>query len=102
MVTVLHTRRPKARKAHPCEYCGAPAVQPGETYQRDTLVHDGHIYDWVSCKACDALTQIVWAWAYFDEDGVATDQFDEWATEHGDDPEHGKAARAYLDRRGIA
>jgi hypothetical protein len=99
MPDLLKSKTVKARKAHPCSYCGAAAVQPGGTYLRETLIYDGRIYDWVTCDPCGELFAIVWKWAdpYGDE-GINGEAFEEWASDHKDDPEHGEAARAFLKR----
>jgi hypothetical protein len=64
---------------------------------REVYVYDGRAYDWVSCQACNELANAVWQWSNRDE-GIDADDYAEWADGHIDHPEHGEAARAYLDR----
>lgn len=101
MPDLLKLRKLTARKAHPCCICTAPAVQPGETYERRTYVYDGQVYDWVNCKPCNDLISVVADWSSADE-GVGQEDFAEWAGDHKDDPDHSEAARAFLVRAGIA
>lgn len=98
MVQVLRTARPTARKAHRCDLCGGP-INPGEVYDRQTSIYDARVYDWLTCPACAPVMTAVWAWlgSPWDE-GVGTDDADEWAHEHPDDP----LAVAYLARREAA
>lgn len=102
MTNLIRTSTPVARKVHRCRCCGAPAVQPGDKYKRDTLVYDGRIYDWVSCVECSALFATVWDWSDGGEDGIGPEQYAEWALDYADDPEHGEKARAYLLRAGFS
>jgi len=98
MVQVLRTARPTARKTHRCDLCGGP-INPGETYSRQTNIYDARVYDWLTCPACAPVMTAVWAWlgSPWDE-GVGTDEADEWAHEFTDDP----LAVAYLARREAA
>lgn len=98
MPDLLRSKTVTARKVHSCQTCFAAAIQPGQTYQRDTYVYDGRVYDWVMCEECNALASRVFAWAdYFDE-GIGADDYEEWAREHeSSDPD----ALAYIIRRGM-
>lgn len=99
MVQVLRTARPTARQAHRCDLCSA-RIEPGEVYDRQTSIYDGRIYDWLTCPACEPVMTAVWAWLddpYIDE-GIGSDEADEWAHEFPDDP----LAVAYLARREAA
>lgn len=99
MSELLKSKTMKARKAHPCSYCGAAAVQPGETYTRDTFLFDGYVYDWVSCAPCSDMYKVVRAWSNaFGDEGLNGEDYAEWASDHKDDPEHGETARAFLAR----
>ncbi|KAA9104994.1 hypothetical protein [Microbacterium rhizomatis] len=101
MPDLLKTKDVKARKPHSCETCNMTAIQPGETYSRDTYVYDGRIYDWVQCAACSALCGIVFAWAAYPDEGVGRDDYTEWAREvAADDTLEGERARWYLARTG--
>lgn len=97
----LRRSTPTARKPHSCDWCYG-RIQPGERYHRSTNVYDDRVYDWVSCNACEGLAARVWDWSYRPDEGIGEDSFSEWADAHRDDLEHGKDARAYLARRGIA
>jgi hypothetical protein len=92
----LRTTRPTARKAHRCGWCYGQ-IQPGETYSRSTNIYDDHVYDWVACAACEAIANIVWAWAGQPDEGMDEDSFAEWAHDNRDLDDR---ARAYLTRRG--
>lgn len=98
-VTSLRVVKRKARKVHPCSLCGGPAVQPGEEYTRETFAYDGTVYDWISCAPCLGIYFAVYDWVSYDDEGISSDHYDEWASEYADDPEHGEASRAYLARR---
>ena len=97
----LRTSTPTARKSHRCDWC-YDTIQPGEKYHRSTNIYDDHIYDWIACRACDALCVVVWEWAYRPDQGIGEDLFAEWAHDHRDDPELGEQARAYLARRHVS
>ncbi|MGV8912218.1 MAG: hypothetical protein ACOH14_06320 [Rhodoglobus sp.] len=77
------------------------AVRPGERYDRSTYLDDGSVYDWVSCLLCKAVTDLVFEWAPYGDDGISPDDYREWATEMCNDVVHGEAARAWLLRAGI-
>lgn len=103
MPELLSSKTRKARKAHPCSYCGAAAVQPGGTYTRDTFVFDGYVYDWITCDPCNGMYGVVRAWSSaFGDEGLNGEDFIEWACDYKDDPEHGELARAFLVRAGLA
>ena len=91
-----------ARKVHRCMSCGGPAVQPGERYTRTTYrsEYDHRLYDWVQCPPCLALVVVIWEWEWHSDDGICEDDYQVWASEYRNDPEHGEAARAYLIRTG--
>jgi len=95
----LRSARPTARKAHRCDLCGS-RIEPGETYDRQTNIYDGHLYDWLTCQPCLPVfgAVITWLDGYWDDEGVGVDQADEWARECTDDP----LAVAYLARREAA
>lgn len=92
----LRTSNPVARKGHCCEWCYGD-IQPGEKYHRSTNIYDDRVYDWVSCAACAALVNDVWAWAGCPDEGIAEDSFADWSHDHR---EHDARARDYLTRRG--
>lgn len=100
MAELIAKKTVTARKVHRCMTCGQPAVQPGEQYKRETYVYDGHVYDWVQCPLCLALVSVIWEWAWHSDDGICEDDYQVWASEYRNDPEHGEAARAYLIRTG--
>jgi len=100
MPDLLHTTKVKsARKMHRCRICHGPAVQPGQSYERQTLIYDGRIYDWVQCDPCGDLFATVYDWAgAWGDEGIGSEHFEEWASDFKDDPDHGEAARAFLKR----
>ena len=100
MPTLLSSKTVTARKPHRCGSCSTVAVQPGDTYTRESYVYDGRAYTWVSCADCAALMPEVWDWAGMPDEGVGPDEYAEWALDHRDDPTHGEAARAFLIRTG--
>lgn len=103
MPDLIASRTVVAREPHRCRSCGAVSVQPGEAYHRETLAHDGQIYDWVSCEPCDAIFPFVCdKWSIFADEGVSAEDFVEWAEDHRDDEVHGQAAREFLARREAA
>ena len=80
---LLREQTPKARKPHRCKCCYA-TVQTEEIYQRQTYVHDGRLFDWVTCNGCAAITNWVWAWAPEmdrEEFGIGADDYTLWAEE---------------------
>lgn len=98
MPNLLKSKKVTARKVHSCATCGGGAIQPGQTYQRDTYVYDGRVYDWVMCEECEALASRVFAWVSYAEDGIGSEDYEEWAREHeSSDPD----ALAYIVRRGM-
>ncbi|WP_238840752.1 hypothetical protein [Prescottella equi] len=97
MPTLLSRKSRTARKAHACMTCHS-AIRPATEYVRETFLHDGQIYDWVSCQPCRDMFDLVWSWAYAD-DGIDADHYAEWADEFEDDPQHGETAHAFLERR---
>lgn len=100
--TLLREAKPIARKEHTCEDCFT-CIPKGTTYHRATLIYDGHVYDWVECLPCTALSWTVWQWgAEWRDEGVGPEDFEEWAEAHRDDAEHGEDARAFLVRRAAA
>lgn len=96
MIT-LRSSRPVARKAHYCDLCGTK-ILPGQSYDRQTNVFDGRVYDWKMCLECVLVLSAVFDWlgdfAY--DQGVGTDEADEWSSECPGDP----LAVAYRERRG--
>lgn len=105
MPDVLSRKTVRARKPHTCMLCHQTAVEPGQEYERSTLIYDGRIYDWVNCAACDALMPFVTEWANDDE--IGEDTVEEWAMDAGwnasstdpaDQNDEQKAALAFLVR----
>lgn len=98
MPELLRSKKVTARKAHSCATCYAAAIQPGQSYQRDTYVYDGHVYDWVMCEACHSIASRVFAWVDYYDEGIGADDYEEWAREYETtDPD----AIAYIIRRGL-
>lgn len=69
----LRNVQPTARKEHKCEYCGG-IIHVGEKYDRQTIVFDGRIYDWICHIEC---TQLAYELDMFDDcyDGLDSDAF---------------------------
>lgn len=61
MPTELKSRRPHSRGSVRCNACGR-VIRRGEEYRRDTLVYDGHVYDWPECAHCEAFDKLVDFW----------------------------------------
>ena len=99
MPQLIATKVQKARKPHRRRCCWSVAIEPGETYTKDTYVYDSRVYDWICCGDCRDLTNTVWEWAYRPDEGVGEDTYLDWAREFENDPEHGESARAFLNRR---
>lgn len=101
MPDLIRSKTAKARKTHKCQTCSETAVEPGQTYTRDTYAYEGTVYDWVQCTACSALTDAVWDWIVYTDEGISREEYYEWANEFVDeDTPNGEAARAYLERIG--
>jgi hypothetical protein len=99
MSILLHEKKRRARKVHPCSTCGGPAAAVGELYVRSTYIYDDHIYDWVTCSPCRDITNAVYSWAYLPEEGITAEDYHEWAVAHEKaETPNGEAARAYLAR----
>lgn len=100
---LIRETRPVARKSHRCSMCTGP-IHPGEQYERDTLVYDNHVYDWLTCSGCSidkVYSHVVnWVGDWYD-DGFVSDDAYEWASEmalHSDDVVTMSAARRFLNR----
>jgi len=74
----LSQSKPKARKAHLCEWCGR-TIEPGEVYQRAALLSDDGFYDWANCLHCAALVVLCDIDGY--GEGVTDDDITEWEPE---------------------
>lgn len=95
-----------ARKQHTCSLCTG-RIHAGDKYERATIVHDGCIYDFLTCAPCIDDNVMHWVythwWGRF-EDGIGEEDAYEWATElvaysEGSDPVEVNAAKRYLARR---
>lgn len=58
MIETLHGGKRQARKPHTCSLCYR-TIDPGETYESQTNIYDGHIYTWKECAHCDALRRLI-------------------------------------------
>lgn len=76
--------------------CCLSAIPKGTKYSRSTNIFDGRIYDFLTCAECERIFPDVWQWwsLSYDE-GIGSDEFDEWASENQDKP----GAQEYLRRR---
>lgn len=71
---VLRNTTPIARKEHRCDFCG-DIISIGETYNRQTNVYDGCIYDWVSHSECSQLAYELDMFDDCNDDGLDSDGF---------------------------
>lgn len=55
---VLKETKPKAKKQHRCMFCNG-FIEIGETYNRQTIVADGSIYDFIYHKHCGELAHML-------------------------------------------
>lgn len=103
----LRRKMVTARKQHQCSLCTG-RIRPGEKYERATLIHDGHIYDFLTCQPCRD-DDIIWhadrMFGY--DDGVDYEIAGEWAWEVitypvGHSDEEIAAAQRYGARRNTA
>lgn len=103
MITELRRKMVTARKQHQCSLCTG-RIRPGEKYERATLIHDGHIYDFLTCQPCRD-DDIIWhadrMFGY--DDGVDDEIAYEWACEvmaygSGRGSDEVNAAKRYLER----
>lgn len=76
MPDILKSRWRKSRKRYVCSFCG-DYIELGEKYRRDTLVNDGHLYEWFSHEKCDFLASELWGYVDPDDSGMTADDFQE-------------------------
>lgn len=105
MPELLSESSPVARKLHRCGTCTG-VIEAGQRYVRASLVHDGRVYDWVTCHACDddAVTNRVCLWAHSWDEGATPEMAHEWATEaviHGSQIDQ-RVAKDFLERWGTS
>jgi len=81
-VLVLETKTPVARKSHTCELCRR-TIRPGERYQAQHNVYDGHAYTWKGCAHCQAYAAVIWA----DNDGWLDDAGLDWMSASDYEPD---------------
>lgn len=58
MITELNRNYPTARKEHKCMFCGG-TINVGEKYERQILIYDNQIYDWVCHLECSEVTGLL-------------------------------------------
>lgn len=99
----LRRKMVTARKQHQCSLCTGH-IQPGEKYERATLLYDSQIGDFLTCKTCidDRILGRVYDYWGLDE-GVTDEDAYEWACElmacgGGSDSDEVNAAKRYLER----
>ena len=80
-MNTLKETRPVANKEHVCNWCGSKIVK-GEKYNRQTILFDGSIYDWVSHVDCLELTGLLNMFDYDYGDGINEDIFKECVEEY--------------------
>lgn len=73
MVQEISSEWRKARKAHPCDYCGEK-IMPGEKYLRSAFMYDGEVYTWKEHKRCHFIAQEIWEYCDPDE-GMTHEEF---------------------------
>lgn len=105
MIRDVGARSRTAREPKHCHVCQAFVVQSGHRYRIDTFAADGSIYDWVNCQGCQAMSRDVYEWWDCPEDGITVAEFEEWVSEHSDDPQsvafHARLAEAAVMRQGF-
>ena len=77
----LRNANPVAKKEHVCNWCGSKIVK-GEKYNRQTILFDGRIYDWVSHLDCLELTGLLNMFDYDDGNGINDETFRECVDEY--------------------
>ena len=77
----LRSTNPVAKKEHVCNWCGGKIVK-GEKYNRQTILFDGRIYDWVSHLDCLELTGLLDMFDYDYGEGINDDTFRECVDEY--------------------
>lgn len=80
MPDILKELTPIARKEHICMYCGCK-IAVGEKYQRDTLIYDGTIYDWVAHTDCHSIASELDMYDWVD-DGLSGEDFREYVDQY--------------------
>ncbi len=56
----------KARKQHRCDWC-REAIEKGESYEYQTYIWDGRVYDWKAHEACSRVASAIWDYAEPDD-----------------------------------
>lgn len=77
----LRNATPVAKKEHVCNWCGSNIIK-GEKYNRQTILFDGRIYDWVSHLDCLELTGLLNMFDYDYGDGINDETFRECVDEY--------------------
>lgn len=81
----LNRSYPTARKEHKCMCCGG-VINVGDKYERQTIIYDGQIYDWVCHLECQKITGLLNMFDYCNDEGVTADYFQwsicEWLHDH--------------------
>lgn len=74
MITELNISYPTARKEHKCMFCGG-IIKVGEKYERQTLIYDNQIYDWVCHLECKEATVLLDMFDYGIGEGIDGEHF---------------------------
>ena len=74
---ILNTSKPKARKAHKCNFC-LLEITKGEVYDSQTNIWDGIIYTWKTHLKCSFLAEELDMYNDSDENGVNDEMFIEY------------------------
>lgn len=74
MITELNRSHPTARKEHKCMFCGG-TIKVGEKYERQTLIYDNQIYDWVCHLECQEVTELLNMFDYDMGEGIDGELF---------------------------
>ena len=77
----IKSKNPIAKKEHICNWCGSK-ITIGEKYNRETILLDGRIYDWVSHLDCLELTGLLNMYDYDYGEGINEDIFQECVNEY--------------------
>ena len=81
IMKTLKETMPVANKEHTCNWCGGKIVK-GEKYNRQTILFDGRIYDWVSHLDGLELTCLLNMYDYDCGEGISEDTFQECVDEY--------------------
>ena len=98
MITELNRSYPTARREHKCMYCGE-TIKVGEKYERQTLIYDNLIYDWVCHLECQEVTGLLNMFDNHYGEGINGEDFIEYLQEWLFDKHYKRFATAYVPKQ---